>query len=186
MYLMLCRVLPFDADDDKTIARLTIQDDPDFSSETWSGISTEAKQLCQALLVKNRHKRPKLEVVLNHKWFNSYKDIQNEVSVSNIPIGKWFHCTLSVTQNHMNIYINGFLKVRKTLQGIAKQNFGDVYVNAFGGFDGYMSRMRYYDYAVSLSEVRVDVETGPDLELPYQSRQSPPYLTPYWWVNEYE
>ena len=119
-------------------------------------------------------------------YMNSYKDIQNEVSVSNIPIGKWFHCTLSVTQNHMNIYINGFLKVRKTLQGIAKQNFGDVYVNAFGGFDGYMSRMRYYDYAVSLSEVRVDVETGPDLELPYQSRQSPPYLTPYWWVNEYE
>lgn len=119
-------------------------------------------------------------------YMNSYKDIQNEVRVSNIPIGKWFHCTLAVTQKHMNIYINGFLKERKTLNGLAKQNFGDVYINAFGGFDGYMSRMRYYDYATELSQIRIDVETGPNMEIPYYSRQKPPYLTPYWWVNEYQ
>lgn len=119
-------------------------------------------------------------------YMNSYKDIQNEVSVSNIPIGKWFHCILSVSQNHMNIHINGFLKERKTLNGLAKQNFGDVYINAFGGFDGYMSRMRYYDYAITLSEIRIDVENGPNMKLPYYSRQKPPYLTPYWWVNEYK
>jgi hypothetical protein len=118
-------------------------------------------------------------------YMNSYRDIQNEVSVSNIPIGKWFHCTLSVTQNHVNIYINGFLKERKTLNGIAKQNFGDVYINSFGGFDGYMSRMRYYDYATTLSEIRIDVVKGPNMELPYASQQKPPYLTPYWWVNDY-
>jgi serine/threonine protein kinase len=46
MYLMLCRVLPFDADDDKVIAKLTIQDDPDFSMETWKDVSKEAKALC--------------------------------------------------------------------------------------------------------------------------------------------
>lgn len=52
MYLMLCRVLPFDADDDKTIAKLTIKEDADFSSETWSGISEEAMDLCRSLLEK--------------------------------------------------------------------------------------------------------------------------------------
>ena len=116
-------------------------------------------------------------------YMNSYNEIQNEVEIDNIPIGKWFHVALSVTQSHMNIYINGFLKKRKALNGIAKQNFGDVYINAFGGFAGYISRMRYYDYATPLSQVQVDVETGPNMELPYSSQQKPPYLTPYWRVN---
>ena len=28
-------------------------------------------------------------------------------------------------------------------------------------------------------------ENGPDLELPYENRQMPPYLSPYWWANNY-
>lgn len=120
-----------------------------------------------------------------HFYMNSYGDIQNEVSVSNIPIGKWFHTTLVVEQDHMSIYINGFLKERKQLAGIARQNFGDVYINAFGGFSGFLSRMRYYDYAVQLSEVQADLSGGPNLRLPYSEQQQPPYLSPYWWVNSY-
>lgn len=118
-------------------------------------------------------------------YMNSYKDIRNELSISNIPVSKWFHTTLIVEQDAMSVYINGYLKDRITLNGIAKQNFGNVYINAFGGFSGFMSRMRYYDYAVPLSQVQVDVKTGPDMTLPYAERQKPPYLTPYWWVNSY-
>jgi hypothetical protein len=121
-----------------------------------------------------------------HVYMNSYKDIKNEVVIDNIPISKWFHVSLCVKQDHMDVYINGYLKVRKSLEGIARQNFGDVYINSFGGFGGYMSRMRYYDYAIPLSQVQVDVKGGPDLTLPYASQQKPPYFTPYWWVNDYE
>lgn len=118
-------------------------------------------------------------------YMNSYGDIQNEVSIPNIPVGKWFHTTLIVEQDKMSIYINGYLKERKMLVGIARQNFGDVWINAFGGFSGYLSRMRYYDYAVDLSQVQTDVTRGPDMELPYSEQQQPPYLAPYWWVNNY-
>ena len=118
-------------------------------------------------------------------YMNSYGDIQNEVSIPNIPVGKWFHTTLIVEQDKMSIYINGYLKERKMLVGIARQNFGDVWINAFGGFSGYLSRMRYYDYAVELSQVQADVTRGPDMELPYSEQQQPPYLAPYWWVNNY-
>lgn len=118
-------------------------------------------------------------------YMNSYGDIQNEVSIPNIPVGKWFHTSLIVEQNRMSIYINGYLKERKMLVGIARQNFGDVWINAFGGFSGYLSRMRYYDYAVELSQVQADVTRGPDMELPYSEQQQPPYLAPYWWVNNY-
>ena len=118
-------------------------------------------------------------------YMNSYKDIRNELSISNIPVSKWFHTTLIVEQDAMSVYINGYLKDRKPLNGIAKQNFGNVYINAFGGFSGLLSRMRYYDYAVPLSQVQADVKYGPDMMLPYAERQKPPYLTPYWWVNSY-
>ena len=120
-----------------------------------------------------------------HVYMNSYKDIQNEMVISNIPVSKWFHTTLIVEQDAMSVYINGYLKDRRVLNGIPKQNFGDVFINAFGGFSGYLSRLRYYDYAIPLSQVQVDVKTGPDMNLPYADQQKPPYLTPYWWVNSY-
>lgn len=119
-----------------------------------------------------------------HVYMNSYGDIQNEVAIPNIPVGKWFHTVLVVEQHAMSVYINGYLKERKKLAGIARQNFGDVYINAFGGFSGFLSRMRYYDYAVNLSQVQTDVTRGPNMKLPYADQQKPPYLAPYWWVNE--
>jgi serine/threonine protein kinase len=68
-YLLLSRVLPFDDEEDKEIARQTIQDAPDFSFEPWDQITPEAKDLVKKLLEKNRQKRPSLEETLQHKWF---------------------------------------------------------------------------------------------------------------------
>lgn len=75
MYLLLSRVLPFDDEEDKEIARQTIQDAPDFSFEPWDQVTAPAKDLVKKLLEKNRQKRPSLEEVLQHKWFACYKDI---------------------------------------------------------------------------------------------------------------
>ena len=118
-------------------------------------------------------------------YMNSYKKIANYVDIDNIPVGKWFSCGVVVTQNYLDVYINGYLKSRLALEGIPKQNFGDVYINAFGGYNGYLSRMRYYDYAIPFHTLQAHNETGPDMELPYENRQMPPYLTPYWWANNY-
>lgn len=118
-------------------------------------------------------------------YMNSYKKIANYVDIDNIPVGKWFSCGVVVTQNYLDVYINGYLKSRLALEGIPKQNFGDVYINAFGGYNGYLSRMRYYDYAIPFHTLQEHNENGPDMELPYENRQMPPYLTPYWWANNY-
>ena len=75
VYLLLCRVLPFDDEDDKEIARQTIQDPPDFSFEPWNKVSGAARDLVKGLLEKNRQKRLCLEDVLQHKWFSDYKAI---------------------------------------------------------------------------------------------------------------
>lgn len=74
-YLLLSRVLPFDDEEDKEIARQTIQDAPDFSFEPWDTITPEAIDLVKKLLEKNRAKRATLEETLQHKWFADYKEI---------------------------------------------------------------------------------------------------------------
>lgn len=73
-YLLLSRVLPFDDEDDKEIARQTIQDAPDFTFHPWEKVSKGAIEVCTALLEKNRHKRPGLEKVLAMDWFADFKD----------------------------------------------------------------------------------------------------------------
>ena len=74
-YLLLSRVLPFDDEDDKEIARQTIQDPPDFSFHPWENVTRPAQEVCKALLEKNRHKRPTLEQVLQMEWFEEFKEI---------------------------------------------------------------------------------------------------------------
>jgi len=73
-YLLLSRVLPFDDEDDREIARQTIQDPADFNFHPWEKVSPEAQAVCKALLEKNRHKRPGLEEVLSMAWFSEFKD----------------------------------------------------------------------------------------------------------------
>lgn len=63
-YLLLSRVLPFDDEDDKEIARQTIYSPVSFDFSPWETISKEAKDICQVLLEKNRHKRTNLEAIL--------------------------------------------------------------------------------------------------------------------------
>jgi calcium/calmodulin-dependent protein kinase I len=74
-YMLLSRVLPFDDEDDKEIARQTIQDAADFSFHPWERVSQQAKDVCAALLEKNRHKRANLERVLGMEWFTEYAEV---------------------------------------------------------------------------------------------------------------
>jgi hypothetical protein len=48
MYLLLSRVLPFDDEEDKEIARQTIQDAPDFSFEPWDTVTDHAKDIVKS------------------------------------------------------------------------------------------------------------------------------------------
>ena len=73
-YLLLSRVLPFDDEDDKEIAKQTIQDAPDFSFHPWEKVSEQAQDICKVLLEKNRHKRAKIEDVLDMEWFSEFRE----------------------------------------------------------------------------------------------------------------
>lgn len=76
-YLMLARVLPFDDEDEKEIARQTIQDAVDFSFSPWEERSNASREACKQMLEKNRHKRPSIEEVMNLAWFDKYKKLND-------------------------------------------------------------------------------------------------------------
>jgi hypothetical protein len=47
---MLSRVLPFDDDDDREIARMTIYDAADFSFHPWDKVTSQGKDICKSII----------------------------------------------------------------------------------------------------------------------------------------
>jgi hypothetical protein len=117
-------------------------------------------------------------------YMNSYDEIADYVDIENIPINKWFSLIMVMRGQTMDIYINGNVKKSFKLNSIPKQNYGDVYINAFGGFSGYLSRLRYYDYALNYSEIDAVNKAGPNLMPVAENNENPPYLTANWWTND--
>jgi len=116
-------------------------------------------------------------------YMSTYADPNsNSVSVPNIPVGKWFHLAITLKEHDVDIYINGLLKKRMVLNSLPKQNFGPLVLNDNGGFEGYLSKFRYFDYKVSNSEIEAAVSYGPSLTLPASTMQQPPYLASSWWL----
>ena len=92
-------------------------------------------------------------------WFNA------KIIINNIPIGKWINVILRCRDKILDVYINGTITKSVNLNGVPKQNYGDVFVAMNGGFDGNLSDLRYYDYAVGLNEINGLSTMGPNLSI---------------------
>jgi hypothetical protein len=114
---------------------------------------------------------------------NTIQSKDNIIDIDNIPINKWIHISIVVKQKIVNIYVNGNIKKSKRLQSIPRQNFGNVWINLFGGFDGYLSKLKYTRRAISYSEVENMVSDGPSTEFSEPSGAKPPYLDDDWWLK---
>jgi len=112
---------------------------------------------------------------------NTYSDPMVGTVIDNIPVAKWFHLALVLKDRDFDIYINGLLKKRMQLPSLPRQNFGNLVLNDKGGFSGYISKMRYHDYAVSNTEIETAVAYGPSTAMPMNTMQQPPYLNSNWW-----
>ena len=135
-------------------------------------------------------------------YMNTFKSPLENVEIDNIPVKKWFHCSIVLQNkishlddedktyniekgNHiLDIYINGRLKKSHQLDGVPKQNNGDVWVNLFGGYDGYLSKLRYINRAVQYEELEDIVKEGPAKVVTADTGELPPYLDDNWWFNE--
>lgn len=96
---------------------------------------------------------------------NTFRVINEEVIIPNIPINKWVNVIIRCENTTMDIYINGTISRSINLVGVPKQNYGNVYVGANGGFDGYVSNLWYYNYALGTSAIQRLVEKGPNTQM---------------------
>jgi hypothetical protein len=108
------------------------------------------------------------------------------VMVNNIPIGNWFHVALRLENTLLDLYINGVLSARTILQDVPKQNYGDITVAGNGGFQGNLSNLRYYPYALNVFQISSIAWFGPNtntssLANSLSANNGYTYLSPAWY-----
>jgi hypothetical protein len=113
---------------------------------------------------------------------NTFNNITEKVSIPNIPVNKWVCIQVRLQGRTMDVYINGKLTRRLIMNGVPKQNYDDVYVAMNGGFSGYLSNLRYYDYALGTTEINRIVTKGPNLQMVGDdlTKSKPYYLSLRW------
>ena len=116
-------------------------------------------------------------------YMNTYDNILEYIDIDNIPLKKWIHVGIVVNQKTLDVYFNGKLRKRRELSSVPRQNFGNVWINMFGGFDGFISNFRYYRNSLEYNDMEKIVKKGPSGEVCGDTGQLPPYLDDNWWYD---
>ena len=117
---------------------------------------------------------------------NTFESVKESCDIGNIPTNKWFHITIVCIGKNLDVYINGRLKKRCALRGVPKQNYGDLYINSWNGFDGFLSKFRYFNYAVPYYKIEQMIADGPSQKPCVETGVSPPYFArDVWFASGY-
>jgi len=114
---------------------------------------------------------------------NTFTVINEEITIDNIPMNKWVNVIIRCQNNKLDIYINGTIIKSYHLHGVPKQNYGDVYIAPNGGFSGYISNLRYYNYALGTVAISKLVNYGPNTNMRSSNGiniKKPDYLSLRW------
>ena len=114
---------------------------------------------------------------------NTLDNILEYADVDNLPVNKWIYMNIILNNKNLDLYINGYLKIRKELTSLPKQNEDDFWVSMYGGFEGYVSNIRYYSYAIDFNEINTMIKAGPSINNCIDTGEIPPYLDDNWWFN---
>lgn len=147
-------------------------------------------------------------------YMNSTATWNQFCDVENFPVQKFVHVAIVCRAGGMEIYINGDVAKRMPFNGgVPYQNFQDFYVfsqrtkqiggddmtrtnmveslqgqsfRIFGAFRGSLSRLVYFNYAMSYTEISSMMNEGPSKKVESQSQDQPPYLVDTWWSTNYK
>lgn len=120
---------------------------------------------------------------------DTYGDTPAEIEVENITLGKWLNVMIRAKNNAIDVYVNGTVIKQEIIETVPKQNYNNIYVTQDGGYQGNLSDLRYFDYALNLTKIHSIVESGPNLEMADSNSKSghdidPPYLSFKWFLNQ--
>lgn len=114
---------------------------------------------------------------------NTYDKVAEKIIVPDIPIHKWISVILRLENRNLDVYVNGTIVSRHELKSVPKQNYGNVYANQGGGFSGLMSNLRYFNRALTITEIQKIVAAGPNMSSNSTLSIFPPYLSMRWFLG---
>ena len=103
-------------------------------------------------------------------------------AVDNIPVREWVYVTLVQSGNISNLYINGKIKQSYQMKNIPLMNYGNLYVNPFSGYSGYISQLRYFASSLKAYQIERLMKEGPATSECIETKLPvPPVLNPQFW-----
>lgn len=107
------------------------------------------------------------------------------IVIDNMPINKWFNVVIRLTNNTLDVYINGRLTQRKVMDPVPNQNYDDVFICSGGGFSGYISDLKYFNSSIGTTEINAIVSSGPNTTINTSGLKNniPPYLSIDWYQS---
>ena len=127
-----------------------------------------------------------VDVVLSTFNNNNVNQMYETMTINNVPMQKWVNIVIRVQNKTVDVYVNGALVERKNMDVVPKQNYGNIYVgDSINGMNGYISSLRYYNYAVGHGQIQDIMYQGPNLKMEGDMWNStaPPYLSLKWYFD---
>lgn len=96
------------------------------------------------------------------------ENLHERLIATDIPIKNWVNAVIRVTNNVIDLYINGRLAQRRKTAGIPLQNYGKVNIGedkAKNRFSGYISTIQYFNYSIGSTKIKSIVDEGPKLKM---------------------
>lgn len=145
-------------------------------------------------------------------YMNAVDNWNKYCEVENFPVQKWVAVAIVMRENALEVFINGDLKTRMPFTGSTPyQNYQHIYAfsqrqvlyagddaagtnpirsikgthRVTGPFTGMLSRLRYFNYSLSYTEIAALMREGPNPKVADSSADKPPYFVDTWWTTSY-
>jgi len=95
-------------------------------------------------------------------------NLHEKLITTDIPMKKWVNAVIRVTNNVIDLYINGRLAQRRKTVGIPLQNYGKINIGeskATNRFNGYISTIQYFNYSIGSNKIKSILDEGPNMKM---------------------
>ncbi len=95
-------------------------------------------------------------------------NLHEQLIATDIPMKNWVNAVIRVTNNVIDLYINGRLAQRKKTAGVPIQNYGNVNIGeeqSKNRFSGYISTIQYFNYSIGSNKIKSILDEGPNMKM---------------------
>ena len=104
----------------------------------------------------------------NSNTVDKKKNLHEQLIATDIPMKNWVNAVIRVTNNVIDLYINGRLAQRKRTAGVPIQNYGSVNIGeekSKNRFSGYISTIQYFNYSIGSNKIKSILDEGPNMKM---------------------